>query len=296
MTKTTDTALWLLKIRSSQFGLKEYTLNPGENKLGRQTDNDIVLLDQAASGHHAVIEYDQTANRAMVRDLKSTNGTFINGKRISQPFSLHHDDQIRIGHTLISVIDQNHQIVQKHTVPLVKTKVTGELILQSIDQYGILLHEVGKKLINMPVLDHALTEISDLIKRMIGAEECHVVLSSHYDDLVRLGVPAPIIEQTIETQSTSTFSSATEARFETSKMSSAFPYSNLLVPVIVEEKVVALILVRKSKAAKTLFSNSDLQLVLAVGNQVAISIQRNQVEAELIHKSSHAGLCPIQVE
>jgi diguanylate cyclase (GGDEF)-like protein len=73
-------------------------------------------------------------------------------------------------------------------------------------------------------------------------------------------------------------------------MSSAFPYSNLLVPVIVEEKVVALILVRKSKAAKTLFSNSDLQLVLAVGNQVAISIQRNQVEAELIHKSSHDAL------
>ena len=66
--------------------------------------------------------------------------------------------------------------------------------------------------------------------------------------------------------------------------------SMLLVPVIIDQKAVALIFARKSKQPSNPFNNSDLQLVLAVSNQVAMSIQRSRVEGELLHKSSHDSL------
>ena len=64
----------------------------------------------------------------------------------------------------------------------------------------------------------------------------------------------------------------------------------LLAPVTLDQKVVALIFARKPKQAPNPFNNSDLQLVLAVSNQVAMSIQRSLVEGELLHTSSHDPL------
>ena len=94
---------WLLIIRSSNADFNEYILTAGYNYLGREEDNDCVLYDNAASNRHADIYYDQAANTATIRDLESTNGTFINGKRINKPQTLQPEDQIRIGHCLIAV-------------------------------------------------------------------------------------------------------------------------------------------------------------------------------------------------
>ena len=292
MEKTIIDTKWTLKVRSDKDGLKEHALNLGKNTLGRSPDSDIILPDPAASGSHAVIKYDKVTNSVTIRDLDSTNGTYVNGKQVQEHHPLNHEDQIRIGYSLITIIDGQTQLASANTktIPLETTRVTGQLILESIDQYGVLLHEVGKKLINMPDLENALSAISSLIKRMVGAEYCYVFLSDQYDALVELGVPRPIIRQTIETQSASTFSSKYDIRLVTGELNMGSPNTNLLTPVVIDQNVVALIFVRKPKKAADLFSKNDLQLILAIGNQVAMSIQRNQVEAELIHKSSHDPL------
>ena len=292
MEKNIADTKWILKVRSDKEGLKEYTLNTGQNTLGRLSDSDIPLQDQSASGNHAIIQYDEVTNSVTIRDLESTNGTYVNGKLVDGHLPLNHEDQIRVGYSLITLIDTQRQLAsaKMKTVPLQTTKVTGQLILESIDQYGILLHEAGKKLVNMPDLDNALTAISALIKRMVGAEYCYVFLSDQYEALVELGVPRTIIRQTIETQSASTFSNKYDFRLETGELHLNTPHTSLLTPVVIEQNVVALIFVRKPQEARDLFSKSDLQLILAIGDQVAMSIQRNQVEAELIHKSSHDPL------
>jgi hypothetical protein len=50
--------------------------------VGRAPDNDIVLPDGDVSRHHARLEYD--SGRLTVQDLRSTNGTWVNGQKIER--------------------------------------------------------------------------------------------------------------------------------------------------------------------------------------------------------------------
>ena len=282
--------LWYLTIRSSSEDLHEYLLEPGQNNIGREADNDIVLQDLAASGHHAEIYYDQSDNRVSIQDLESTNGTFVNGKRIHDLQVLQQDDQIRIGHCFISIINTEKRSPHSHPTSYVPTKVTGELVLESVDQYGVLLHEVGRRLVNIPELNTALVEISTLIKRMIGAEECQIFMADEFDTLIENGISELVVQKIIDTKSALIFSGALKKSLKGKEPITQPIQSLLLVPVIIDQKVVALIFARKSRQAPNPFNDSDLQLVLAVSNQVAMSIQRSHVERELIHNSSHDAL------
>lgn len=62
--------------------------------IGRAKDNDIVLDHPQVSRYHAVIE--RFGPRYRIRDLKSTNGTFVNGRRITKPLDLKEGDIIKI--------------------------------------------------------------------------------------------------------------------------------------------------------------------------------------------------------
>lgn len=67
--------------------------------IGRKIANDIVIDNLAVSGFHAQI--DSVSNTFVLRDLDSTNGTFVNDKRITM-HNLKHHDSILIGkHELI---------------------------------------------------------------------------------------------------------------------------------------------------------------------------------------------------
>ena len=70
--------------------------------VGREGDNDIVVTDDSfISGHHARIEVrpDGTA----VVDLNSTNGTFVNGQRVSGERGLRKGDRLQVGSTVLEM-------------------------------------------------------------------------------------------------------------------------------------------------------------------------------------------------
>jgi diguanylate cyclase (GGDEF)-like protein len=282
--------VWFLIIRSSNEELQEYTLKPGRNSLGRDRENDIVLFDNAASNQHAEIFYDRRNDKIGIQDLGSTNGTYVNGKRIIKPQVLQHEDQIRIGFCIISIIQAGPQTELTGQARHARTKVTSELILESIDHYGVLLHDVGQRLVNVPDLNSALIEIAELIKRMIGAEECQIVLAEQFENFEEKGVPVALGRKVIENHSAITFTYPQGKPVEAQNGITRPAQAMLLVPVMIDANVVALIFARKSKKSTTQFYNSDLQLVLAVSNQVAVSIQRNRVEGMLLHSSTHDSL------
>jgi len=282
--------VWSLIIRSSNEDRREHIIKSGRNVLGRRTDNDIILQDGAASGYHAEIHYDQTYDTITIRDLESTNGTYVNGKRIHKAQILYHEDNIRIGVCLITLISSEKQSPDKPSTVQARTKVTSELILESVDNYGVLLHEVGQRLVNMPDLDNALFEITELIKRMMGSEECQVILADDFDKLEEMGIPASVVQATVKNQSANIFSNDSKESSEGKDKISPRAQSILLVPVLIDGDVVALIFSRKSGHSSYSFHNSDLQLVLAVSNQVAMSIQRHQIEGKLRHTSNHDAL------
>jgi ABC-type multidrug transport system ATPase subunit len=67
---------------------------PGAIKIGRATDNDIVVPDVLASRHHATLL--PTPNGTEIRDNRSINGTFVNGARVDSAL-LREGDTVTIG-------------------------------------------------------------------------------------------------------------------------------------------------------------------------------------------------------
>jgi pSer/pThr/pTyr-binding forkhead associated (FHA) protein len=74
----------------------------GELILGREQGSaDLVIDDPGVSRRHARVLPDDDG--VIVEDLGSSNGTFVNGKRISGPVELAADDQVQLGATVLSI-------------------------------------------------------------------------------------------------------------------------------------------------------------------------------------------------
>jgi hypothetical protein len=63
--------------------------------LGRDVNNAIVVDDQFASSQHAVLTF--RGRTWYVEDLKSTNGTFVNGSPVDGAEPLGYGDEIQLG-------------------------------------------------------------------------------------------------------------------------------------------------------------------------------------------------------
>jgi hypothetical protein len=67
-------------------------------RLGRQADNDLVVTDPGVSRHHAEVTSER--GTCTLRDLGSTNGTLVNGTRVSE-HALRDGDRIQLGTSVI---------------------------------------------------------------------------------------------------------------------------------------------------------------------------------------------------
>ena len=75
---------------------RQFPLRPGQVcHIGRSDRNDIVVDDEVASRNHAMLQAD--ADRFLLMDRNSSNGTFVNGVRICVPVVLRPGDHITIG-------------------------------------------------------------------------------------------------------------------------------------------------------------------------------------------------------
>jgi ABC-type multidrug transport system ATPase subunit len=65
--------------------------------IGRSADNDLPVPYPTVSQHHAQIIWNEAARLYLIEDLSSSNGTFVNGKRVIRPAILRKGDTIQIG-------------------------------------------------------------------------------------------------------------------------------------------------------------------------------------------------------
>ncbi len=88
-----------LQLLVEGFGVQTFELSPfNEVTVGRDRMRNRVCLDhRSVSVEHAIILIDEDGH-ALIKDLHSTNGTFVNGERIEEPRVLKEGDRITFGH------------------------------------------------------------------------------------------------------------------------------------------------------------------------------------------------------
>jgi pSer/pThr/pTyr-binding forkhead associated (FHA) protein len=74
----------------------------GGHLLVGRTQGELRISDRMVSHRHAVIEWEE-GQAPVLRDLGSTNGTFLNGRKLSGAHALKDKDEIRVGSSFLSV-------------------------------------------------------------------------------------------------------------------------------------------------------------------------------------------------
>jgi predicted component of type VI protein secretion system len=87
-----------LVVRRGPQPNQTYDLNKDIVTLGRDITNDIVINDPEVSRHH--LRLARGAGGFTIEDLGSTNGTFINGQRLSGARPLNNGDMVGLGETV----------------------------------------------------------------------------------------------------------------------------------------------------------------------------------------------------
>ena len=99
----------------------EMSLGLPNVRIGTSPDNDLVLTDRAVSRRHAEIR--MTPNGLLLRDLGSTNGTFINDVRITEAY-IPPDAECRLGYSNLLI----RQRTEERKVAVPRQNHLGELV------------------------------------------------------------------------------------------------------------------------------------------------------------------------
>ena len=116
----------LIHYKNGVAGIK-IPLDQAALRIGRNEENDICIEDALASREHALVErvkseQDASLSNYVVRDLDSTNGTFVNHEQISAHL-LVEGDMIRIGQAFFKYSESEHpeleetRIIKKTIIP-----------------------------------------------------------------------------------------------------------------------------------------------------------------------------------
>ena len=85
---------------------QEYLLEKAVSVVGRMKGVDILLSDSGVSRRHAAIEAEKGVFR--LKDLGSTNGTLLSGRKIREA-SIRHGDRFRVGNTTLQFVVEERE-------------------------------------------------------------------------------------------------------------------------------------------------------------------------------------------
>ncbi len=115
--------------------VKRYPLGPIVT-VGRLPDNAVVIDSPAVSGHHACLSLD--GSTFILEDLDSTNGTFVNGRRITR-YTLRNGDVVKIGnHALEFDADHGGRVDGNAAAARIVTN-PGDTVFLDADKYQALI-------------------------------------------------------------------------------------------------------------------------------------------------------------
>src|SRR5437667_12187943 len=96
-TRTARRHAALLVVQGAEVDLGTHVVCDRPVTLGRDPDVELPLRDGSISRRHCRIERDDESGRYILHDLGSTNGTRVNGTRMTDPIPLAEGDKIFLG-------------------------------------------------------------------------------------------------------------------------------------------------------------------------------------------------------
>jgi len=88
-----------MKVEDGSEGLRHFSQS--EIMIGRDTNCDLAVMDEALSAHHARLTYHH--GQWWLEDLNSTNGTFLNHEKLTTPTVVMTGDQFKSGNTIFDI-------------------------------------------------------------------------------------------------------------------------------------------------------------------------------------------------
>jgi MshEN domain/FHA domain len=139
--------------------------------IGRHSTNDIPLPDRTVSKRHAVIG--RVRGQAVVKDLDSRNGTFVNGQKVEKAI-LSCGDRLKVGSVMLRFFQEDEtpqrkdaestttpQCVQKLGTCLVEAGIVDEMTL-----LGVLSEEKKSPTIDQMLIDLGLLDDDNRAKAL----------------------------------------------------------------------------------------------------------------------------------
>jgi adenylate cyclase len=269
--------MWVITIRSPEGEPQERILKPGVNSVGRKLTNDIVISDPSASRNHAEINLDPETNQPAITDLNSTNGTYLNRRKLAETQPLRDRDVVRIGTCLIAFRKQQPEIRDPNRLTSGTRPLTRELVLESFDSNAVLLFDIARQLNKLMDRDEALLRVTELIKASMGAQACRIVLPEQLEDLEQVDFPASIIEIAMHKRSAVVVADVMSESDRRVRESAALHRirSAICAPIQAsDEALLGVIYLYKTDPESRPFDEQDLQQVVAIGHIAALTLER----------------------
>ncbi len=170
-----NTIAFLKLINDKEGGEKTWTLaDQNTYRLGREKNTDIMLPYSWVSRKHAMIQVEKNGRHNLI-DLGSSNGTFVNGRRIYTPTLLTSGDCIGIGNTRLTFFQKNTPVapepgktgdLEEGTVAFVQ-KETVTILICDIHDYTHLSENIGDQRISQ-LLQFWTGQVGKIVERNQG--------------------------------------------------------------------------------------------------------------------------------
>jgi len=145
-TKTEAPSVWALSGKIIEDADSQFiTISENRLTIGRHSNNGLQLSDPTVSGQHA--ELLQVNSDIFVRDLNSTNGTLLNGRRINELTGLRAGDILHFGSVMLVL----HQTELPHRCDTVVSDSGVDAIAHV--QFDSLIHDPAIEPVFQPIVD-----------------------------------------------------------------------------------------------------------------------------------------------
>ena len=311
--------MFQLIVRQGSKELATYPLTGDSITIGRDASNSVCLSDEKASRHHARIWREGDCFR--LADLKSSNGTFLNGEVISEE-TLHPGDEITVGDTVILLQRKEEKTKPAHPVKIVSDELsrtaTIETVISSKERQFLTaravrgaestaklkkarqdlatLYQIGQAISSIHNPDELLNKVMELIFKVIKADRGSLMLlDKESGEMVPrairrrdekgirdITVSKTIISQVMrEGKSILSSDAMADERFKGGESVYLHEIRSAMCVPLRARDRILGVIHVDSKTSTGIFTSDDLQLLTAIGDEAGVAIENAQLYRDL---------------